>query len=58
MGTSGSPVLQIRAGVAFTAGQVIGPIAGFLVLGAIGVVLLLRLLRDVPAADAPTTDTA
>jgi hypothetical protein len=51
-------VLQLRAGVAFSAGQIVGPIAGFLLLGAIGVVLLLRLLHSVPAAGAPTTDTA
>jgi hypothetical protein len=58
--TIAGPVLQLRAGEAFTAGQVVGPIADFLVLGAVGVVLL-RLLRDVPAADAlpqPRTDGA
>jgi len=39
-------VFQVAADVSFTAGEIVGPIAGFLVLGAIGIVLLARLLRD------------
>lgn len=39
--------LQLAAGVTFDPGEVVGPISGFVVLGAIGIVLLLRLLRDV-----------
>ena len=39
-------VFQVAADVSFTAGEIVGPIAGFLVLGAIGTVLLARLLRD------------
>jgi hypothetical protein len=40
-------LLQLSAMVSFTPGQVVGPIAGFLVLAAIGLVLLVRLLRAV-----------
>ncbi|MGY1781968.1 hypothetical protein [Geodermatophilus sp. SYSU D01036] len=48
--------LQVAAGISFTPAQVIGPIAGFGVLGAIGARLLVRLLRAVPtSAPAPTT---
>jgi hypothetical protein len=39
-------VFQVASDVSFTAGEIVGPIAGFLVLGAIGFVLLARLLRD------------
>lgn len=49
-----STVLQAAAGVSFTAAEVIGPIAGFGILGTVGARLLLRLLRAVPEA-APTT---
>jgi hypothetical protein len=44
-----STVLQHAAGVSFTAGEVVGPIAGFAVLGVLGCWLLVRLLRSVPA---------
>jgi hypothetical protein len=40
--------LQVAAGISFTPAEVIGPIAGFGVLGAIGSWLLVRLLRAVP----------
>jgi hypothetical protein len=40
--------LQVAAGTSFTPAQVIGPIAGFGVLGAIGTRLLVRLLSAVP----------
>jgi len=40
--------LQVAAGISFAPAQVIGPIAGFGVLGAIGARLLLRLLQAVP----------
>ncbi len=40
--------LQAAAGISFTPAQVIGPIAGFGILGAIGARLLIRLLRAVP----------
>lgn len=40
--------LQAAAGIAFTPAEVIGPIAGFGVLGAVGARLLVRLLRGVP----------
>ncbi|SFE87291.1 hypothetical protein [Blastococcus tunisiensis] len=42
--------LQAAAGVSFTAPQVVGPIAGFGVLGVIGGRLLARLLRALPDA--------
>ncbi|MCZ2812089.1 hypothetical protein O2W15_11650 [Modestobacter sp. VKM Ac-2979] len=47
-----STVLQAQAGITFTAAEVIGPIAGFTVLGGIGAWLLVRLLRAVPTAPA------
>jgi len=40
-------VLQLSARMSFTPEQVVGPIAGFLVLAVIGLVLLVRLLRAV-----------
>jgi hypothetical protein len=39
-------IFQVAADINFSAGEIVGPIAGFLVLGAIGAVLLARLLRD------------
>ncbi|MCZ2849741.1 hypothetical protein [Modestobacter sp. VKM Ac-2978] len=47
-----STLLQAQAGITFTAAEVIGPIAGFTVLGGIGAWLLVRLLRAVPNAPA------
>ncbi|MCZ2860586.1 hypothetical protein [Blastococcus sp. VKM Ac-2987] len=44
-----STVLQAAAGISFTAAEVIGPIAGFGVLGALGTRLLVRLVRAVPS---------
>ncbi|WP_157943982.1 hypothetical protein [Blastococcus atacamensis] len=44
-----STTLQAGAGIAFTAPEVIGPIAGFGVLGVSGSWLLSRLLRALPA---------
>jgi hypothetical protein len=49
-----STALQAAAGVTFTAAEVIGPVAGFAALGAVGSRLMVRLLRAVPAT-APTT---
>jgi hypothetical protein len=43
-----STALQAAAGITFTVPEVVGPIAGFGVLGAIGARLLVRLLRAVP----------
>jgi hypothetical protein len=45
-----STALQAAAGISFTAAEVIGPIAGFGVLGATATWLLRRLLRAVPTA--------
>lgn len=39
---------QIRAGVAFTTAEWIGPIAGFLFLGALGILVTARVLRRIP----------
>jgi hypothetical protein len=50
-----STVLQAAAGISFTPAEVIGPIAGFGVLGIVGARLLLRLLRAVPTT-APTRE--
>jgi hypothetical protein len=47
-----STAVQAAAGIAFTAAEVVGPIAGFGVLGAVGSWLLVRLLRAVPTVPA------
>jgi hypothetical protein len=43
-----STIFQYRAGVPFSAGEMIGPMAGFVVLGAVGLWFLIRLLRSIP----------
>lgn len=53
-----STLLQARAGITFTAAEVIGPIAGFTVLGGIGAWLLVRLLRAVPPMPAGVQEVA
>jgi hypothetical protein len=54
-----STALQAAAGVSFTAAEMIGPVAGFAILGVLGTWLLLRLLRAVPAsASAPNPEAA
>lgn len=45
-------VLQLRAGVDFTAGQIVGPISGFVLLAVVAVWLLVALLRHVTAPAA------
>jgi hypothetical protein len=40
-------VFQVQAGVGFTAGEVVGPISGFIVLAAVAVRLVVVLLRHV-----------
>jgi hypothetical protein len=40
-------VVQVRAGVEFTTGQVVGPISGFVVLAAVATWMLVGLLRHV-----------
>ena len=45
-----STALQAAAGISFTAAQVVGPIAGFGLLGATATWLLTRLLRAVPTS--------
>jgi len=48
-------IVQLRLGLSFTPAQVVGPIAGFSVFGALAVVVLVALLRH--AADvAPRWD--
>ena len=46
-------ISQLAAGIAFTAGEVIGPIAGFVVLGAFAAWCLAGLLRAVDPAAPP-----
>ena len=45
-------LFQVAADVSFTPGEIVGPIAGFLILAAIGCWLLVRLLRDVAPVEA------
>ncbi len=45
-------VFRLAADVEFTTGEIVGPIAGFLALAAIGLWLLARLLRQAGLADA------
>jgi len=42
-----STIFQNRAGVPFSIGEMIGPVAGFVILGSLGLWLLVRLLRSV-----------
>ncbi|GAA1750958.1 hypothetical protein GCM10009767_07410 [Kocuria aegyptia] len=42
-------VLQLRAGVTFTLGEIIGPIFGFVVLAVAAIAVLVAILRHVPA---------
>ena len=42
-----STIFQYRAGVPFSTGEMIGPVAGFVILGSVGLWLLIRLLRSV-----------
>ena len=42
-----STLFQQQAGVPFSTGEIIGPIAGFVVLGGVGLWLLIRLLRRI-----------
>ena len=53
-----STALQAAAGISFTAAEVVGPIAGFGILGVAGTWLLVRLLRAVPATAPPTISGA
>ena len=41
---------QVAAGVAFTAGEIVGPISGFLVLGLIAVGIIVVVLRAIPGS--------
>ena len=42
-----STIFQYRAGVPFSTGEIVGPVAGFAVLGTVGLWLLIRLLRSI-----------
>jgi hypothetical protein len=50
-----STASQLSAGVSFARGEVIGPIAGFVLLGTIAVGLMVRLLRNI--AEPPASRT-
>jgi hypothetical protein len=41
-------IFQVRAGVAFTPGQIVGPIAGFAVLGLFAMWVVVAILRHIP----------
>jgi hypothetical protein len=43
---------QLRAGISFAPGEIVGPIAGFAVLGALAVWVLIAILRRLPASPA------
>lgn len=45
-----STIFQKSAGVPFTAGEMIGPVAGFVVLGLVATWLLVDLLRSLPVS--------
>jgi hypothetical protein len=49
-------ISQVAAGVSFTPGEVVGPMAGFASLGLIALWLLIALLRNI--ADTPPARTA
>ena len=51
-GIVASTVSQLAAGVSFTIGEIVGPIAGFLLLGLVASWLVVLFLR--PLAVAPT----
>lgn len=42
-----STIFQYRAGVPFSIGEMIGPVAGFVILGAVGLWLLTSLLKNI-----------
>ena len=50
-------LFQLAADVSFTRGEIIGPMAGFLILAAIAAALLARLLRDAESRDAADAAT-
>ena len=57
-GIAASTISQIRAGVSFTPGEVVGPVAGFVVLGLLAAWALFRILRGLPeAADRTASET-
>lgn len=45
---AGGTMSQIAAGVVFTPGEIVGPIAGFALLGVAGTILLVMILRRLP----------
>lgn len=42
-----STIFQYRAGVPFSTGEIVGPVAGFVILGTAGLWLLIRLIRGI-----------
>jgi hypothetical protein len=46
-------LFQLDAGVGFTAGEAIGPISGFVVLGLLAIWVTVAVLRRLPAGGAP-----
>jgi len=39
-----STILQLSVGVTFSAGEIIGPISGFLILGLLAVILIIKII--------------
>lgn len=46
---SGGTISQIAAGIAFSPGEIIGPIAGFGILGVFGIIILVSIVKRIPA---------
>jgi hypothetical protein len=46
-------ISQLASGITFTVAEIVGPISGFLVLGAVAGWLMILLLRHLPATAAP-----
>jgi hypothetical protein len=48
-----STISQLAAGVTLTTGEIVGPVAGFVVLGLVAIGLVVALLRNIAEEEAP-----
>ncbi len=48
---SGGTISQIAAGIAFSPGEIIGPIAGFAILGVFGIIVLVSIVKRIPGGN-------